>query len=196
VIALMNEPEDAADENGDGTRTADEIAQRALTLAGVISCAYGEPKREVIQWLRKEKLWKETTPAERRFLLKGMSAKAKIAFTWKIEALVPLLWAIGKIGKMPGLGRQCDVDSLKGAVLWPPHPTPSYVSSSTLRKAEEISKAYEKVYRAHWKVRDAQLAGKPVPKGLDPEVVQERHYGFNWVTGYLKQSWDEITTDT
>jgi len=196
VIALMNEPEEAPDELGDETRTADEIARRALTLAAVVSCAYGNPRPPVIKWLRKEKLWKETTPAERQFLLKGASAKTKTAFTWKVEALVPLLWAIGKAGKMPGLGRQCDIDSFKSAVAWPPHPTREYISSSRLRKEAEISKEYEKVYRAHWRVRDAQLAGKPVPKGLEPEVVQERHYGFNWLTGYMRQPWDEITTDT
>jgi hypothetical protein len=195
VIALMNEPDDEPEESG-GTRNAEAIAKRALALAAVISCAYGEPKPAVTKWLKKEKLWKETTPAERAFLLKGMSPKAKIAFTWKLEALAPLLWAIGKIGKMPGLGRQCDVDALMRAVIRPPGATREYISSASLRAGERISEAYEKVYRAHWKVRDAQVAGKPAPKGLDPEVVQERHYGFNWLTGYMGQPWDDITTDT
>lgn len=196
VIALMNEPDDAPDDDGDETRAADEIARRALTLAAVVSCAYGNPRPAVIKWLRKEELWKEATPAERKFLLQGGPARTKMAFTWRIEALVPLLWAIGKTGKMPGLGRQCDIGSFKSAVIWPPQPTREYISSARLRKETEISKAYEKVYQAHWKVRDAQMAGKPVPKGLEPEVVQERHHGFNWLTGYMRQAWDEITTDT
>lgn len=195
VIALMNEPDDEPEESG-GTRSAQEIARRALALAAVISCAYGDPKAAAVKWLRKEKLWKETTPAERRFLLKGASPKAKIAFTWKVEALAPLLWAVGKIGKMPGLGRQCDVGALMRAVIRPPNASREYISSSSLRVEGEISSAYEKVYWAHWRVRDAQGAGKPVPKGLDPDVVQERHYGFNWLTGYMKQPWDDITTDT
>jgi Domain of unknown function (DUF4272) len=196
VIALMNEPEDAVEETGNETRTAAQVARRALTLAAVISCAYGASKPEVIDWLRREKLWDESTPNERKFLSKRTSAKTRIAFSWKIEALVPLLWAIGKIGKMPGLGRPCDVEALKSAVVWPLHPTRGYISSATLRKATEISKECEKVYEAHWKVRDARIARRPMPKGLDPEVVQERHYGFNWVTGYLKQTWDDVTTDT
>ena len=198
VIALMNEPDEAPDEAGDGMRLrpAQDIARRALTLTAVISCAYGNPRPAVVKWLKKEKLWREATPAERKFLLQAASTKARIAFTWKVEALVPLLWAVGKIDRMPGLGRQCDVAALEPAVRWPLQPARDYVSSATLRDAEEISTQHEKVYRAHWKVRDAQLAGKSVPKGLHPEVVQERHYGFNWLTGYMKQSWDDITTDT
>jgi ribosomal protein L37E len=196
VIALMNEPEDESDEIDDEPRAAGEIARRALTLAAVVSCAYGNPRPAVIKWLKKEKLRKGATPAERKFLLEGASAKAKIAFTWKVEALVPLLWAIGRTDKMPGLGRQCDIESFKSAVIWPPHPTHGYIASAKLRKEAEISKEYEKVYRAHWRVRDARLSGKPAPKGLEPGVVQERHYGFNWLTGYMRQPWDEITTDT
>lgn len=196
VIALLGEPEDAAAETDGETRTAREVAQRALALAAVISCAYGAKKPAVMQWLKKEKLWTEATPAERKFLLQATSAKAKIAFTWKIEALVPLLWAMNRIDKMPGIARQCDPESLKHAVVWPPHPTREYVSSCALRSEDEISMEYEKVYRAHWRVRDAQARGKPVPRTLDAEVVQERHHGFNWLTGYMGQSWDDITTDT
>jgi len=35
-----------------------------------------------------------------------------------------------------------------------------------------------------------------IPDGVDLEIVQERDCGFNWLTGYYGQEWDEITTDT
>jgi hypothetical protein len=196
VIALLKEPEDASDEAADKPRAADEVARRALTLAAVISCAYGDSKAEVVKWLKREKLWAATTPAERKFLLARTSAKARIAFSWKIEALVPLLWAVRKTGKMPGLAKQCSSQALAKAVVSPPHSTRDYIASSRLRKPEELSGEYEKVYRAHWRVRDAQSRGKPMPKGVDPEIVQERHYGFNWLIGYMGQPWDAVTTDT
>jgi hypothetical protein len=28
------------------------------------------------------------------------------------------------------------------------------------------------------------------------EIVQERHYAINWITGYGGLPWDEVTTDT
>jgi hypothetical protein len=27
-------------------------------------------------------------------------------------------------------------------------------------------------------------------------VVYERHYALNWLTGYMDQDWDDISTDT
>ena len=196
VIALLNEPDDEMDDVEDEIRSAEEIARRALTLAAVISCAYGEPRAAVIDWLKQENLWQEITPLEREFLKNEADEKNRRAFTWKIEALVPLLWAIKKIDEMPGIKSQCDTEPLKQAVIWPPNPTKDYIGSSTLRDEALIYKEYEKVYQAHWKVRDTRLNKKTVPKKFDPEVVYERHYGFNWVIGYMGQDWDDITTDT
>jgi hypothetical protein len=196
VIALLNKPDDEMDDVEDEIRSAEEIARRALTLAAVISCAYGDPRAAVSDWLKQENLWQETTPLERAFLEKDVDEKTRREFTWKIEALIPLLWAINKIDEMPDIKTQCDTEPLKQAVIWPPNPTKDYIGSSTLRDEEVIYKEYEKVYQAHWKVRDARLNKKKIPKKFDPEVVYERHYGFNWVIGYMGQNWDDITTDT
>lgn len=165
-------------------------------MAAIISCAYGESKEDVSDWLKKENLWNELTPFEREFLENESPTKTNEEFTWKIEALVPLLWAINKINKIPGINKQCDTEPLKSAVIWPPNSTKEYISSSELRDEEEMYNEYEKVYQAHWKVRDAKLNKKAIPKKYDPEVVYERHYGFNWVIGYMGQTWDDITTDT
>jgi hypothetical protein len=85
---------------------------------------------------------------------------------------------------------------LENAVIRSPHPTLQYIASASLRSEAEISAEYEKAYEAHWKVRDAWLKNRSPPKRLDPEVVQERHYGFNWLMGYMNQAWDDVTTDT
>ena len=52
------------------------------------------------------------------------------------------------------------------------------------------------IYDAHWKVRDAQINGRPVPEEIIPGLVQERHHAINWLMGYCGQEWDEVTTDT
>lgn len=196
VIALLNEPDDDMEEAEDEIRPAEDIARRALTLAAVVSCAYGASKPAVVDWLKKEDLWGEATPLERVFLESESDEKTRCGFTWRIEALVPLLWAIGKIDTMPGITGQCDTEPLKRAVVWPPESTEAYILAAELRDEAEISREYEAVYQAHWKVRDARLNGKRVPRKLDPEVIYERHYGFNWLMGYMKQPWDDITTDT
>jgi hypothetical protein len=196
VIALLREPDREVDEPPAQIRAADEVATRALILGALTSVVVSAAKAEVIAWLKREKLWRATTPMERKYLLARASVRRRIALSWKIEALVPLLWAMNKIQRMPGLGQQCDPAMLQTAVVPPPHPTRQYIASASLRSAAEISAAHEKVYQAHWKVRDAQLRNKSSPRRFDPEVVQERHYGFNWLMGSMNQPWDDVTTDT
>lgn len=97
---------------------------------------------------------------------------------------------------MPGLKSECDTELLKVAVVWPPSSTKDYIASSRTRQEDELFEEYEKVYQAHWTLRDIKLNNKPVSRKYNSEVVYERHYGFNWVTGYMGQDWDEVTTDT
>ena len=187
---------DDDDDIADVKRSAQDIAKRAIVLSAMVSCGYGDDKNTVSQWLKKEKLWKNVTPMEREFLARESTEKDIKEFSWKIEALVPLLWVINKIEKLSGINKQCDTEPLKEAVIWSPNSTKEYISSAVLRDEDEISNEYEKVYDAHWTVRDAQINNKPVPKKYDAEVIQERHYGFNWATGYMGQDWDDISTDT
>lgn len=196
VIALLNKPDDDYDDAEDEVREPDEIAKRALSLAAVISCAYGDSKKDVISWLKQEDLWDYVSPSEKEFLENETTKEQNAKYTWRIEALIPLLWAINKINKMPSLKSECDTEPLKKAVIWSPNSTKEYITSSKIRSEDDLFEEYEKVYQAHWKVRDAQINNKAVPKKFNPEVVYERHYGFNWVIGYMGQSWDDITTDT
>ena len=180
----------------DTPRTAEEIARRALVLSAVMSVAFGSPAEQIISWLKAENLWEEITPNELDFLNNPIDERNRVKFSWKVEALVALLWCINKVSKLPKLTNQCDTGPLKKAIVWPPEPTAGFISSSKLRSEKEISKEYEKIYQAHWSVRDARLNNKKIPKRLVPGVVYERHYGFNWVVGYGGQSWDDISTDT
>ncbi len=196
VIKLLNEPDDNNDIE-DTPRTAKEIARRALIISSVVACAHGDPKDKNIEWLKSEGLWDDVSPAERKFLLSSSSNKKESnSLSWKLEALVPLMWAIKKIDTMSSLTHQCDTNMLKKAIIWPPASTKDFISSSKLRNDDEIMEEYEKVYQAHWEIRDAKLHDKAIPHDHDPGVVYERHYGFNWLTGYMGQSWDDISTDT
>ncbi len=180
----------------DTPRTAKEIAKRSIIISSVVSCAYGDSKEDNIRWLKQEDLWDDVSPEELAFLTSKTDKKTSNKFTWRIEALVPLLWAIQKIPSPQTLTGQCDMETMKSAIVWPPAPTKTFIESSSLRSEIEISEEYEKVYNAHWSVRDAQINNKAIPDNLDPEVIYERHYAFNWIIGYMGQEWDDISTDT
>jgi hypothetical protein len=181
----------------DIVRGADEIARRALVLSSVVSVAYGDSRERVLGWLKAERLLSELSPREQDFLATAdHSREDVIAFTWMIERLVPLLWSIRKIGAMPPLTAMCDTEEMKRAIVWPPASSEPFISTAELRTEDELREAYEVIYQAHWRVRDAQQRGLRPPDGLDGGAIYERHYGFNWVMGYCGQPWDEISTDT
>jgi hypothetical protein len=81
-------------------------------------------------------------------------------------------------------------------MVWPPNSTAGFISSAQLRDEAEIRDEYEKIYDAHWRVRDARIHERPIPDCLDAGAIFERHWGFNWLTGYCGQEWDQISTDT
>jgi hypothetical protein len=54
----------------------------------------------------------------------------------------------------------------------------------------------DEMLNLHWEARDAKIDERPPRRPVDMEIIQERHYAINWVTGYRGLSWDEVTTDT
>lgn len=193
---MTDDPDSSIEELPDVPRQATEIARRALILSAVIACAYGADNRATIDWFTSENLWTDVSPDERAFLTGQQAPQEKIDMTWRIEALVPLLWVLRKIDPMPSVALQFDTTEAVKMLVFPPASTASFVASATLRPEAEIRDEYEKVYDAHWRVRDAQLFGKPPLSEVNASVVRERHHALNWIIGYCNQTWDEITTDT
>jgi hypothetical protein len=178
-------------------RSAEAIARRAIVLSQVVAVAHGDAREAALAWLKREGLLSDLSPREQDFLSTNEPSRSDvIGFTWGVERLVPLMWSIQKIGEMPPLTAQCDTDSLCAAMVWPPNSTAGFISSAQLRDEAEIRDEYEKIYDAHWRVRDARIHERPIPDCLDAGAIFERHWGFNWLTGYCGQEWDQISTDT
>ena len=78
---------------------------------------------------------------------------------------MPLFWALGPIDELPP-----SVEGLKAVIADPE----AFIRNAVLRPSEVLDEAEEHLYHQHWRVRDAQLFGKPMPKQLDPGVVDER----------------------
>lgn len=183
------------EESQDTPRTAKDIATRAIIVSSVVSCAHGDSKEDNILWLRREGLWSYVSPEELAFLTMQTEEATNHRFAWRVETLVPLLWAIRKIPSLQTLTAQCDMGPIKPAMVWPPSPARAFIDSSSLRPEDELSEQYEEVYEAHWLVRHAQLVNKAMPDNLNPKVVYERHYAFDWIVGHMAQEWDDVSTD-
>ena len=193
---MTHDSDSPSEDLEDVPRGAEEISRRALILSAIIACAYGADKRATTDWFASQNLSTDVSPEERAFLTGQPTSQQQINMTWRIEALVPLLWVLRKIDSMPSLAQQCDTTEAVKKLVFPPASVATFVATAALRSESEIWNEYEKVYDAHWHVRDAQLFGKPPPSDVNASVVRERHHAFNWIIGYGNQTWDEVTTDT
>jgi hypothetical protein len=167
-------------------------------LFGVIAIAFGTPPGEVIQWLQDENLWSELTPAELAYVsTHSPSEKQQIQATWESEALIVLLWAVGRVEKLPQANEQCDTALFQE--LLPPFADMSvteFIASAKRRSEDDLLNMAEELLELHWQARDADLNSKPVPTHVDIEIIQERHKAIYLIIGYEGLPWDEVTTDT
>ena len=182
----------------DEVRDAAQIARRAMALFGSVGLALGAPREKIVKWLKDEDLWAELSPSELAYLAtKRPTKKQQIDASWKSEGLIVLLWALDKIEHLPAPNEQCDTSVFQKHL--PPFVDISaseFMSAARRRDEQVLLDMADELLNLHWQARDARLHGKPLPPGLDIEVIQERHHAINWVIGYDGAPWDEVTTDT
>jgi hypothetical protein len=181
----------------DHIRSVDDVGRRCLVVYSAFLAGIREDRSKLTAWLRSEDLWASVSPSEVEFLTtEDPSREHYINAIWRIEALQPLLWAVGKVPDMNPPTSMCDVERLIHSMPKPGAPTQSFLDSLSLRPEKEILDAGEEIWRIHWKIRDAQINGKLIPQGYDPEVVEQRHHALNWLTNCFGEEWDDIITDT
>jgi hypothetical protein len=182
----------------DEIRHAPDIARRALTLFATVGLAFGAPKDEILEWLRRESLWAELSPQELAFVhATPPSERQRIHASWCSERLLMLLWALMKVDDLPALNAQCDAGSFQS--LLPPCAEISvdeFIASARRRNDAALLHMADSLLNAHWQARDARRRGLPMPPHLHIGVIQERHHAINWIIGYEGLPWDEVTTDT
>jgi hypothetical protein len=179
----------------DGVRSASEVARRCIVLYAVVAAGHKTSRVDLVKWLKREGLWNSATPGETvLFESKSPSREQMVGATWRAEAMLPLVWALGQSERMPSPTALCDVPALRSRLPALMDSTRDFVSAATLRDQDEIMDAHEVIYQAHWAVRDAVLNDRPVPHGYNLEVIQERHHALNWLIFPI--DWDDVTTDT
>lgn len=135
------------------------------------------------------------TPKEAAFLSTDTpDEQAMLDMGWRFEALNVLLWALGDPAAEIDRG---DV------VVYPETLTPAafaLAASSTpprLRPVAEILDALDLAWRQHWIARQARQS--ELPELLSLDVIAERHFALNWLTGFHNEpgaGWDETDTPT
>ncbi|MFG0250793.1 MAG: DUF4272 domain-containing protein [Phycisphaeraceae bacterium JB051] len=174
--------------------SAEQTAQRVLAILAIFDKAHQDKK--IVDWVASHQIDKYFSDEEKSFFNHpSPEEKVRIEFSWRVEGLVPLLWALGIIDEMPPLNQMVKLDQYAQA-LKSIHSSPeAFIESASLRSHQEIEKLEEHLYHQHWRTRDAYLFKKPMPKELDPRIVYERRYAASWLVGW-SEDWDEVPTDT
>lgn len=185
-------------------RSSLEIAERALALIAIVARA--QQKDWVGDWTRQFSIQDYFSDAERGFFDEAApDQQAVVNFSWRAEALVSLVWALGGLEEMPSLSEQfwvLDSDFIAAAMKNPN----SFRLSARKRSSDVIDEMEGFLYHQHWRVRDKELgfnvgASHPLATGelpvdqLMPSVVCERRYGISWIVGW-GEDWDDVPTDT
>lgn len=183
-------------------QTSKEVGIRITCLFCVTYRAFFPSKasfwKSLQRYLKQHQLWNHLSPDETTFLLDPAPDRQSIVnFTWRVEALFVLMWAVGLIERLPWPDRQSDTGEIPTILPDFDQSPRRFISDLKLRPKSEILDASDLIYRLHWATRQAGIEGKPSPGGLDQEVICEWHHAINWITRYDdEEDWDNVSTDT
>lgn len=173
--------------------SAAQIAQRLTALTIVAVKGEGLAAEEVDAIVEERGIRDWFSPRETAFLAdRAPSEHDRMQFAWRYEAAWVMYWALNFIPGRIGMPRAiCDVPLLARTV----RDTPDLTLHGTHPVGHVLTEA-DLIYRCHWAVRDAQINGTPIPGGLEPGVVAERHHAFNWLIRHREEEWDAVDTST
>jgi hypothetical protein len=183
-------------------RTKEQIVGRALVMNVLIGVAFDFPPEEASKWIKENKLTKYLSKEEKK-LLKTPAAKisreTKNEYSWYIESLWPLCWALKFSDELDTASPVADDMVYMFPNVIEHESTAKFVKKASLQPESKITEKVDFFYRAHWFAKQVGRAPKKYPekirKNFDPDVIYERRRGLEWV--YNKTlNWDEISLDT
>lgn len=191
VLDTLPEIEEAADVK---IRSGAEIVRRAMCLVTVANAAIKNDISVARAYVKKHDLAEHLSPEEQAFLeADEITAAAAIQFSWRIEAAIPLMWAIGVYPELWFPDDEVDVSDVIDYWIGFNHPDITRIGH---RDVHEILDEADLIYRLHWAVRQAKIDCVEPPANLHAGVVRERHQALNWLICYEDDDWDDVGTDT
>jgi hypothetical protein len=176
-------------------RSQEEVAYRSLAIMIVAVKGEGLEHGILESVIKNYGLEPHFSPKEKTFIEDpNPSQFDRVQFSWRYEAGWVLLWALGFIDKLGRPDRICD-PALASKIV-SQRTTATFLADARLRPSKEIADGADLILRYHWAVRNAQINRQAPAAGLNPGVVQERHYAFNWLIGDGNLGWDDVNTGT
>ena len=173
-------------------RTAEETARRTIGICIAASSALRMGPKAVAEQIHRYRADLFMTPEETAFVnAPSPSEGDRARFSWRIEQAWVMLWALGYADQLRSPDAGCSSEeviktvagrSLEELILGA-HPR----SLTSLLNEADLTMRYDRA------IDDARSHGGLAPKGLNPDVVAERHYAFNWLIGHRHEDYDHVT---
>lgn len=174
-------------------KSAEEIAYRSLCLVAITYRATveatlleepGEKRvladynRRLRAWLKDEGVEPHLSPDEAQLLttlLGKLTKDVVFGMSWRLQSLVVLFWAVGKLATMPTYTRSTTADEVQDQfpIMKPVRP---FVIASRLRTELELQRERHRAEFWNWRARTELLRrqGLPLPRGDSFEVAVAR----------------------
>ena len=181
-----------------GIRTEEELYQRLIALWAVVGTAKTD-ENYFAEYINQNEMTDWLTPKEKGFLFSTSRTEHQIVqFSWQSECLYLLAWCSGLFEKLELPKKHSELGDWFDLFPGDLDDVGPLQQAIKVRDKNELLMWSDKLYNTHWVVRHAELDNKPIPDGLDGEVVQEWHYAINWMVYFLEdeQDWDDVSTDT
>lgn len=120
--------------------------------------------------VRASPLWDAMSPREKKFAettVVTMSAQQHIDFTWRLEAMLVLMWAMELLPELPPYDEPATPELLE---LLPAVPFEVLVRDARLRPEQQIDHARSLAELWHWRSRTRELIENEHPFPADPNL--------------------------
>lgn len=200
------------DENEAKLKSPEQTVKRAVTalFATQIAMDVLNPQADVKEsavffgeMLARLGLSDEPTPEEKMFfaLVNDNAPKPAEKFAsdmaWRIEMVVPLLWACGIISEDLAYPDKVSEYIEAARMIASCDNFDELMMKVNMRNPSKILDKADLLFRMDWACVDARLKGE-IPSGnLNPDVVVEQHKGINWLIGaFDAEEWDKVKPHT
>jgi hypothetical protein len=181
-------------------QTPHDVGRRILVLWAISFLASNlNDKEEIESWLKRTALWDNVSEREKKLFTEDLSQRALVDFSWRVEAVIVLCWAVNLLEDLPGLDSELtdeELDDLMARLPIGENPG-FFLSTLTYRNREAIfiENIINEMITSY--LRNLMFSDKKDKPDINPIISFERHYALNWVRKFGEiAEWDETDTST
>jgi len=178
----------------------DKAAERLLILLGIATSAYNfDESEKVMDWLKKENLWKSVSDKEKEFFRNPHPEdEQKQTLSWRFEGAYVLAWALGKVSAAADPSNECTEEQITEFLKQVPSvgtSTEQFFIDLQFRPFTVIldESLFHEIATEYF--RNILIQDKENTSQVHAKATLERHQALSWLRNTGEESgWDAIST--